>query len=290
MSRLVTVICRHNQARSVLAAAALSRFFPYLQVASAGIAAVEGQRIPESIFHLADTWGLEVSDTVSHSIAGSQESILASDLVVVAEDEFIQPILDLGVLPQRILSMQDERFDHSLIPFDPIGQGSQVVSVELSKAIMTTVRLVRAKNPNILESVDLIITLDEANFEKDLRQGWSDAVASKGVLLVTDFRAPNFQAVSQVCDRVLELQVSRIDHQISFSDGLGEGALGRALSSDKAFAVSARFEMDQVEKFILSPQFIAFMATVAARRSVTILTEPIGLGPCAFLMASYANI
>ena len=76
MSRLITVVCRHNQARSVMAAAALPRYFPNVEVASAGIAALEGQRIPQSILNLADAWGLEVQDVVSHALQDAQERLL----------------------------------------------------------------------------------------------------------------------------------------------------------------------------------------------------------------------
>ena len=124
MTRLVTVICRHNQARSVMAAASLIRFFSDPSVSSAGIEAVEGRRIPQSILELAENWGLDLPDVLSHSLRAVERQLVKSDFVVVAEDEFIPRIIDIGIAPHRILSMQDQRFENSLIPFDPIGHGS----------------------------------------------------------------------------------------------------------------------------------------------------------------------
>ena len=274
-----------------MAAAALGRYFPNIEIASAGIAAVEGQRIPQSILTLADSWGLDVIDVVSHSLEGAQAQLISSDFVIVAEDEFIPHILEVGVAAQRILSMQDQRFDHSLIPFDPIGQGHQVTSVELAKAVMTSARLLRTQdNFGSSHRIEAIFTRDEGDFQSKLSSVWSQVVSSPGILVVTDFRAPNLQAVSQICDRVVELRVDRFTQGISFVDNSGDGALERALASQRPFAISARFEMDQVEKFCLSAQFTGSISNLAASRPVTILTEPQGFGPCSFLSAANATI
>ena len=291
MNRLITVVCRHNQARSVMAAAALGRYFPELEVASAGIAGVEGQRIPQSILNLVDAWGLKTVDLVSHSLEAVHERLLASDFVVVAEDDFISNIVQRGISPQRILSMQDQRFNRALIPFDPIGQGDQVLSVELAKAIMTTMQLLRAEGSFDHEYlVNAIFTFDETDLLDKLETAWVKATRTKGIVLVADFRAPNLRAVSRVCGNVLELRVNRVDQTISFSDGIEEWDLHQIISFPGPVAISARFEMDQAEKFVLSAQFTGLIARLAASHPVSILTEPQGLGPCAFLAAANANI
>jgi len=291
MSKSVAVVCRYNQARSVLSAAALSRYFPGSDVVSAGIEAVEGQRIPQSILNLADAWGLDVWDVLSHSLQAVEEQLVASDFVVVAEDEFISYIIDIGVFPEKILSMQEQRIDYTLIPFDPIGQASHVVSIEIAKAILTTVQLLRMeKGFGRKYPVKAIFTLNESDFHNKLGLAWIQASANNGVIILGDFRTPNFQAVSQLCSYLLELKVGRGDRTISLSDDDGPGALERALDSQKPFAISGRFEVDHVEKFALSIPFIGLINQLAASRPVWILTEPIGMGPCAYLMAANASL
>ena len=291
MSGLVTVVCRHNQARSVMAAAALRRFFPNLEVVSAGIAAVEGQRIPESILNLADLWGLQVTDPVSHSLVGVQEQLLSSNFIVVAEDEFISNIVDMGIPPERILSMQDQSFDHAFIPFDPIGQGNQTVSVEIAKAIMTTIQLSRGRSDvGHSHPVQVVFTIDESDFQDKLKRVWSTSAGTNGGVVLADFRAPNFQAISQICEPVLGLTLNRLDQTISISDSIGGDALERALASSRPFAISGRFEMDQAEKFVLSAEFIRLVTLLAKKGPVSILTEPLGLGPCAYLVGAIADI
>ena len=291
MRALVTVVCRHNQARSVIAAAALSKYFHNLDVVSAGVAAIEGQRIPQSILNLADAWGLDVLDVVSHSLQAVEEQLISSDFVVVAEDEFISRIFDMGVSPEKIWSMQDGRFDRSLIPFDPIGQGDRVLSVELAKSIMTTMQLLRVQKGFGYEfPVEVLFTTDEEDLQSKLRFAWENAKVTNGVVLVADFRAPNIQAVSQVCESVLELEVNRADQEIRFLDGTQDWGLQRVLARPGPLALSGRFEMDQVEKFVLGSQFTRLVSALASSRPVTIVTEPKGLGPFPFLAAANANI
>jgi len=274
-----------------MAAASLCRFFPDLSVSSAGIEAVDGQRIPQTILNLADAWGLDLRDVLSHSLQAVEVQLVVSDFVVVAENEFIPRTAALGLAPYKILSMQDQRFEHALIPFDPIGQGGHVVSIEIAKAIMTTVQLLRAEEGfGRKYPVQGIFTFDEIDFREKFDQAWSQASANNGVVILGDFRAPNFYAASQLCSYLLELKVDRSDRTISLRDDAGRGALERALASQKPFAISGRFEVDQVEKFALSDSFIGLINQLAASRPVWILTEPAGMGPCAYLMAANASL
>ena len=73
-------------------------------------------------------------------------------------------------------------------------------------------------------------------------------------------------------------------------DDGGPGALERALTSQEPFAISGRFEVDQVEKLALSVPFIDLINQLAASRPVWILTEPARMGPGAYLMAANASL
>ena len=291
MRKRITVVCRHNQARSVVAAAALNRYFPEMDVSSAGIAAMEGQRIPQSILNLCENWGLEVGEVVSHSLQGAENHILSADYIIVAENEFISEVVSMGVSPARILSMQDPRFDHDLIPFDPIGKGNQVVSVELAKAIATSVQLIREKGDRSRANpVNVIFSENVEEFLENLAIGWEAVRKSNGILLVADFRAPNISAVTQNCEYALELKVNRVNRNIDLLGGERISELQLALSSRKRFAISGRFEVDRAEAFILSTQFAQLMANLTHDRHVLILTEPKSAGPCAYLAAANADL
>ena len=232
-----------------------------------------------------------MQDVFSHSLQAVEGQLVTSDFVMVAEDEFVLRIVEFGIAPHKILSMEDQRFEHSLIPFDPIGQRSHVVSIEIAKAIMTTVQLLRAEEGfGRNYPVQAIFTYDETDIREKCDQAWTLARASNGVVILGDFRAPNFYVASQLCEYLLELKVGRSDHTISLMDDAGPGALERALASQKPFAISGRFEVDQVEKFALSVPVIGLINQLAASRPVWILTEPIGIGPGSYLMAANASL
>lgn len=291
LNPIITVVCRHNQARSVLASAAIARHFLNVDVISAGVNAVDGQRIPQSILELANTWGLNVLDLVSHSLQDVEQQILTSEFVIVAEDEFKASIVKLGFAAEKVLSMQDERFDHEFIPFDPIGQGGRVLSVEISKAVMTAVQLLRAqKGFGRNYPVEAIFTDNEYDFQKKLALTWDGAVRTNGVVILADFRAPNLRSVSEICDNVLEVRVNRVDQGIVYVYRGEELDLQKILELKEPIAISGRFEMDQAEKFVFRSQFIGLINTLATIRPITILTEPLSSGPLAFLVASHANI
>ena len=290
MSLSVTTVCRHNQARSVLAAAAITRYFPRIRVASAGIQAIEGQRIPQSILELANSWGLEVPDVYSHSLETVQEQLFSSDYVVVAEDDFISSIVALGVSPEKVLSMQDARFDHELVPFDPIGQGEKILSIEIAKAIMTTMQLLRGRDGfQNKYDINAVFTDDEIDFDQKLGIGWENVNKSNGFYVLADFRAPSFRAAEKVCGKVIELKVDRVKQNIGLFDGVEKLSWEQVITSETPLAISGRFEMNQVEKFVLSEPFTGLISSLASKRPVLILTEPQGLGACAFLAAASAN-
>lgn len=273
-----------------MAAAALTRFFPDLDVFSAGIEAVEGQRIPQSILNLADAWGLKVQDVVSHSLQSNEQRLIASDFVVVAEDEFVSHILEIGISPHKILSMQDPRFDHAVVPFDPIGQGVRVLSVELAKSIMTTMQLIRDQKGFGHEfPVTAVMTQNEEDLQSKLGIVWETARITNGLVVLADFRAPNFRSVSQVCDNLVELKTEGADQKIGFKVDGEDWDRERVSAMSRPIALSGRFELNQVERFLLGPNFTQLLASFASDRPVTILTEPKGQGPCPFLAAANAN-
>jgi protein-tyrosine-phosphatase len=287
MNRHITVVCRHNQARSVSAAAGLARFFPEISSGSVGVLAVDREPVPPLVLGLLDEWGLQAQDVVSHSLVGAKEKVLNSDFVIVAEDHFIEEVLNLGVNRSKILSMQDYRFAEELIPSDPIGKSDWVISFELAKSIMTSVQMIRLHGeldyPN---KVEVISPWREEDFAGALRAAWQSVQESNGVMLVSDFRSPNFGAVSALSQNILEIQVARFSNEIRLLERETSITLEAAMSNMSAFAISSRFEIDNVERFVLSTGFIDLIARLAASRTVVIVTEPWGISAIPQLIAA----
>ena len=71
----VIVVCKYNQARSITAAAALRRFFPDLEIITAGIQANPLAPIPSSILEILDQWGITEYDERSTPVVNLKTKI-----------------------------------------------------------------------------------------------------------------------------------------------------------------------------------------------------------------------
>jgi protein-tyrosine-phosphatase len=82
----VIVVCKYNQARSITAAAALRRFFPDLEIITAGIQANPLAPIPSSILEILDQWGVTEYDERSTPVV-NLKNVNPSDLILCADTE-----------------------------------------------------------------------------------------------------------------------------------------------------------------------------------------------------------
>ena len=93
----IIVVCKYNQARSITAAAALRRFFPKLEILSAGIQANPLVSIPSSILQILDQWDLNEYDVRSTQLV-NLPSLTHEDLVLCADAEIRMKLIEqLGI-------------------------------------------------------------------------------------------------------------------------------------------------------------------------------------------------
>lgn len=64
----VLVVCRYNQARSIVIGAMIRKLFPQIDVVTAGIEAPHGKGIPGSTEALCREWNLPQFDRISIAI------------------------------------------------------------------------------------------------------------------------------------------------------------------------------------------------------------------------------
>jgi len=164
----VVVVCRFNQARSVIAEAFIREFFPKIRVSSAGIQANSGQGIPKSVVDYANSIGVKIGTKMSRNMLDSSLELQSSDLVLVAEEKFASAVIPLVRQSCRILSLQDSRLPSWIIPSDPIKNKSTSpdLDLELAKTVAATSLilndLLRRTELNIL----LVVPSSENSVEK----------------------------------------------------------------------------------------------------------------------------
>jgi protein-tyrosine-phosphatase len=261
----IAIICRLNQARSIFVAAYLSRVLPEFNIISAGIQAVDGQQIPLQIKLLANNWGLTVTKDFSQNITSIDTELLQAEFTIVAENAFADNLIKLGVSPSKIASMQDANFDLNQIPIDPINLDIDSFEVELAKAVMVSVQLVHRRNLTSSRNRITIIHPDsETDFQSCLQRVVEEARESQANVLVADFRFPHVQTIEKMLLPYQEFTISKSSGAITTN----QSQLDLALPS----LIATKYEIDFVEEFILSANFLELLEVLSKDRPVYVIT------------------
>ena len=261
----IAIICRLNQARSIFVAAHLSRVLPEYNLISAGIQAVDGQAIPLQIKLLANNWGLSITKEFSQNIASIQTELLQADFIIVAENAFADNLIRLGISPSKIASMQDLIFEPAQIPIDPINLSIDSFEVELAKAVMVSVQLVNRRNLTTRRNRITIIHPDSGtDFQSCLQRVVEEARESQANVLVADFRFPHVQTIENMFLPYQEFKISKSSGAITTN----QNQLDLSLPS----LIATKYEVDFVEEFILSANFLELVEVLSKDRPVYIIT------------------
>jgi protein-tyrosine-phosphatase len=164
----VVVVCRYNQARSVIAEAFIREFFPKIRVSSAGIQAKSGQGIPKSVVDYANSIGVKIGTKISRNMPDSSLEFQSSDLVLVAEEKFASAVIPLVRQSCRIVSLQDSRLPSWIIPSDPIKNKftSPDLDLELAKTIAATSLILNDVLRRAELNISLVVPSSENSVEK----------------------------------------------------------------------------------------------------------------------------
>ena len=286
MPKRVVVLCRYNQARSIIAASILESLFPLAHFSSGGINAVDGDQIPESIIRIAEEWGIHLNSDCSKSLLAARSELSEANLVIIAETELLNEIPSGYLDGKPVLSMQDSRFSPQFIPFDPINASPSQIKSELAKTIMTSVQLVAQNGLRTYENeVSAYIPESVESFETNSIHVWNHAKDRGANLLVADFRAPNPTMVNQMGAKIRK--ITKLNHSGS------EGLVLSSLSSEAPYVVTSQYEIDNVESFALSINLQQIINELSRERELIILTGPLTVGTLSFvdpfLIASHAT-
>jgi protein-tyrosine-phosphatase len=284
-NRLI-VLCRYNQARSIIASSVLATLFPLVHFSSAGINAVDGNHIPDSVRLIAKEWNIQLRSDRSRSLLAVQSELLAVDLIIIAETGFLSEIPSEYLEGKQVLSMQDSRFSPQFVPIDPINASPFELKMELAKTIMTTVQLVAQTGLRRYENeVEVYIPESDQSFTMDSIHVWNYAKERGANLLFADFRAPNFEIAKSLGVEVRALvkpnNLSSADLTLS------------TLTSNTPYVVATEYEVNDVEKFALSQNLRNVIWELSRERELVILTGPMSAGSLSFvdpfLIASQAT-
>ncbi len=259
----VIVVCKYNQARSISAAAALRRFFPELEIISAGIQANPFLPIPSSIFQILDQWDITQYDQ-SSTPALNLPTLTDTDLVLCADAE-IKAILikQLGIQEPNSLKLHAlEEFANSPleIPIDPVDMGEGDLKMQLARSIVLSVRAVREELQFENLITESLFPNNKAEHIRAQQHMIVEIQSNQGVIIDAGFSIPN-QLLWQLHGTVF----------IPFNPTKLE-----ICSQTKPITgiLISRFEVDFVPKILLSELYLRWLQSIAKRQNIYVLAQP----------------
>jgi protein-tyrosine-phosphatase len=136
----ILVVCRLNQARSIIISAFIRKHFPEAEVESAGVQAISGEAIPKLIEDIAETWNLTIVESYSRNIRHLQNEE-PWDLVICSDNNVAHQVEVLGVQSRHMVYLAEYADHPALVVNDPVGMTFDATKIELSKALTLTSRV-----------------------------------------------------------------------------------------------------------------------------------------------------
>lgn len=246
----VLVVCRYNQARSILAGALIRKLLPELDVVTAGIQAQTGQPIPIVTAELCSWWGLNRFDRLSQLITDTDAatSIEDFDSVLVADGYVKQEVLKFW--PKAKLVDLSELAENDLFtPTDPTGFNQSDFSRELAKIAVLVSAWASKKGLLDIISAQAILASSNSSIDSLLDSGKLNDV---DFLIDTELERPSIDFWKS---KGFEIQLFNPRQLIEFEVAGG--------SSSSTIVLASRFEIDNAEKYYLSDDWKQFIGKVS---------------------------
>jgi protein-tyrosine-phosphatase len=264
----IIVVCKYNQARSITAAAALRRFFPKLEILSAGIQANPLVPIPSSILQILDQWDLNEYDVRSTPVV-NLPSLTHEDLVLCADAEIRMKLIEqLGIKEADLFKIKilEEFANSSLeIPVDPVNMGEAETKNQLVRSVVLSVRGVRRELGIQNPVTKSIYPRDRAEHIRTQQQLVAQIQANQGVILDAGFSIPN---------RLLWQPHNTVFIPFNPNDLAIESGIER-----KTGILISKFEVDFVPKIFLSKAYLLWLQALSQHQNIYVLAQPAGESP-----------
>ena len=263
----VSTVCKYNQARSIIGAAAIRKIFPEISVFSAGIQATDTV-VPEQVRLIAQRWGIPVEEKFSTAVASSIDILNKSDLIIAADEE-VAYVLSEKVKNKSLVNLQEVATAIEFTPHDPTGMQGAQMDIELAKVVALTIQEVvtflklRAKN----EIVAVIPRTPQA--EVLALEYAYEANGAKGFILDLNLRTPDINIWKRQAT-----PLSMIKGE--FTKELAKIIASKNKKLRKGIEIFApAFEISDPESVWLSRDLVNLILKMSEVAHLTILTAPL---------------
>lgn len=129
----ILIVCKFNQARSIIIGAALRKLLPSVDVRTAGIDAINGMAIPEITAQVCREWKLTNYDALSINV----DSLEVGDFdSILAVDEYVFSELRKFNLGSRLQSLRYFTSNGLTFPQDPTDLDHNSFKLEVAKGLL----------------------------------------------------------------------------------------------------------------------------------------------------------
>lgn len=259
----IAIICRLNQARSIVGAAILRKLIPSATIISAGTHAVTGSEIPNQIQQILKKWGLNLLE--EHSKSVKEFDLQIFDYILVADSSIKNELVNQNVNCE-IINLQDIGFDKALIPYDPLGMRNDLMEVELSKIALAVRKFVASVEGK--ESKFEVISCIPRTVENEVKNiSFVEAYSSNtnSVILDLNLRAPEASQWEKSGLRVHKLGRNFIPELKSMAD----------LDFPESCVLSSMYEAAYPEATWLNPDLNQIITEISSKTTVLIVTAPL---------------
>ena len=191
-SGTIHIVCRHNQARSIIGAAAIRKFFPEITVVSSGVEANPETPIPKSALEIARMWDLEVMEEQSTPFLDVHDSIKDSDLVLAADSYVAEKIRSFN--PKlNVKEFKDFVQRPELVAVDPVVMDIDGISQELAKSVISSLAAARYLL-GITSNIYTFLPMHEGDLELFRPQLLQICIEQNIVLIDTSLRVSTLES------------------------------------------------------------------------------------------------
>lgn len=179
-----------NQARSPFSQALLTQHFPEHEFMSTGIEAITGAPYMAEVRKFAQTWGIEMPEGFSVSLADAKQSLAKIDLAIAATKDMV-PWIEKSGIAQKIISCEELLSDPMFKPNDPEGLGLEEAKTEVAKVGALSIRaMLESLDMHTVNKIIAVVPQSEIDIPKAVEYAMSRASLSPSLVLSADFRVP----------------------------------------------------------------------------------------------------
>ena len=251
----VHVVCRLNQARSIVASGALRQLFPDLEFFSSGIQAQSGKPIPQIITEIAHRWSVEEIDHFSMQF-GEREEIRSGDLILAADSQIFEYLSNFP-LPGKLVDVSTYSLSEFLSPEDPVNMSFESTQFELAKMILASSRAVELNmDVNSGSQISALLSLDSEN--QLLHQlGKGD---QKRIIIDMQLSIPDPIFWNSNGFKVIQFNHRQIDSGI--------------VMNQEATVLVSRYEVENPIALLLSKKWRELLGSLSRQLPVTLVIRP----------------